>query len=145
MTTLLEEKDSIRELIANYCFCYDEAMFEQWVDLWTDDAVFNVDGKVMRGRAALQQFTREARLVNGKPPVKHLTMNQMIEVTGHTANARCYLLTMMKRKDGSLTAVTAGVYNDKLVKTDRGWRFAERALRGDLRWENPPAESSGKA
>ena len=29
MTTLLEEKDSIRELIANYCFCYDEAMFEQ--------------------------------------------------------------------------------------------------------------------
>ncbi len=145
MTSILEEKDSIRELIANYCFYYDDAMFEQWVDLWTDDAVFNVDGKTLRGRAALQQFTCEARLVNGKPPVKHLTMNQVIEVNGHTAIARCYLLTMMKRKDGALTAVTAGVYNDKLVKTDRGWRFAERTLRGDLRWANPPAESSGKA
>lgn len=132
--TILEEKDQIRELLARYCFYFDDAQFDRWVDLWTDDAVFDVDGKVMRGRAALVQFTREVRLVDGKPPVKHCVMNSIVEVEGPAATAHCYLLTVMKRKDGSLATVTAGVYTDRLAKTEQGWRFSERRFRGDLRW-----------
>jgi hypothetical protein len=96
--------------------------------------VFQVDDKVMRGRAELEKFTREIRLVDGKSPVRHCVMNQVIEVRGDRAASKCYLLTVMKRKDGSMITVTAGVYSDTLVRTAAGWRFAERRLRGDLRW-----------
>jgi ketosteroid isomerase-like protein len=137
MSTLLEDKNAIRELTADYCFHIDNARFGPWLDLWTDDAVFEVDGKVVRGRAELEQFTGTIRLVDGKPPVKHCVMNQIIDVQGDRATAKAYLLTVVKRKDGSVITATAGVYSDKLVRTRAGWRFSERRLSGDLRWEAP--------
>ena len=137
MSALLEDKNRIRELTADYCFHIDNAQFGPWLDLWTDDAVFVIDDRVIRGRAELEKFTTEVRLVDGKPPVKHCVMNQVIEVQGGRATARCYLLTVMKRKDGSMITATAGVYSDRLVRTGAGWRFSERRLRGDLRWSAP--------
>jgi ketosteroid isomerase-like protein len=61
MSSLLEEKDRIRELTAEYCMAFDEARFEDWVDLWTDDGLFVVDGVERRGRAALSCNSRARR------------------------------------------------------------------------------------
>jgi ketosteroid isomerase-like protein len=133
MSSVLEEKDRIRELTAEYCAAFDEARFDDWVELWADDALFVVDGLERRGRAALQQFTREARFVDGKLPYKHDVMNHVIQVEGDSATAKCYLLLVFKKKDGSLAPATAGVYDDKLVKVGGRWKFTERRLRGDLR------------
>jgi 3-phenylpropionate/cinnamic acid dioxygenase small subunit len=143
MSALLEEKDRIRELLGTYSACFDEARFDDWVELWTDDATFDVDGKVIRGRAALRKFASEQRLVNGKPPVKHIVANEVITVQGETASVRCYLLTVLKRKDAALIPVTAGVYEDKLVKQGGRWRFSGRKLRGDLRFESKPSRAAG--
>jgi uncharacterized protein (TIGR02246 family) len=133
MTSALEEKDRIRELAAEYCMAFDEARFENWVDLWTDDGLFVVDGTVRRGRTELQQFTREARFVDGRLPYKHCVMNHVVTLDGDSATATCYLLLVFKKKDGSLGPATAGVYDDRLVKVGGRWKFSERRLRGDLR------------
>lgn len=144
MTSLIEEKDAIRELNARYCFLVDEARFDEWVDLWTEDALFDIDGREVRGHAGLKAFTQEIRLVDGMPPMKHLILNHLIEVNGLTATGQSYLLVVMKRKDGSLTPVTAGTYADRLVKRNGRWLLAERRLRGDLRWESAsPARKTG--
>ena len=136
MTSLLEEKDQIRELLAAYCWHYDTAEFDRWLDLWTEDAVFDIDGgKPLRGREGLTKFTKAAVLVNGKPPMKHYVMNEIIEVHGETATARCYLLVVRKTREGALLAGSAGTYEDKLVKVNGRWRFAERKVQRDLRYE----------
>jgi len=134
MASVLEEKDQIRELLANYCYHYDEAEFDRWLGLWDDaDPSFDIDGHVLRGRDALVQFTRNAVLVNGKPPMKHYIMNELVSVNGDTATASCYLLVVRKMDNGELLAGSAGRYDDKLVKKNGRWLFAQRKCRRDLR------------
>jgi len=134
MASVIEEKDQIRELLANYCHHYDEAEFDRWLALWdADNASFDIDGHILRGRAALEKFTRDAEIVNGKPPMKHCIMNEVIAVTGETATARCYLLVVRKLANGELLTGTAGRYDDRLVKKNGRWLFAERKVRRDLR------------
>jgi hypothetical protein len=134
-TSVLEDKDRIRELLARYCFHYDEAQFDRWLALWTDDGVLDIDGRSIRGRAGLEGFTRAAVLVDGRPPMKHLVMNEIITVEGATATASCYLVVVRKTPDGALAASTAGIYEDRLVKRDGAWYFAQRKVRRDLRAE----------
>lgn len=133
MTSILEEKDRIRELLALYCHHYDEARFDLWLALWTDDAVLDVDGQEFRGRAGLEAFAKSALLVDGKPPMKHLVMNEVISVDADTATSTCYLLVVRKDSEGALVPSTAGVYEDRLVKRDGRWLFARRKVRRDLR------------
>lgn len=135
MNSILEEKDRIRELLAEYCFHYDEAQFDRWLDLWADDPVFDVDGRIFQGRADLEGFVRMAELVDGKPPMKHYCMNEIIAVNGETATARCYLLVVRKAANGNLLAGSAGTYSDELVKKYGRWYFARRTCRRDLRFE----------
>ena len=133
--SVLEEKDRIRELLASYCFHYDEAQFDRWLSLWTEDGVLDVDGQLIRGRAGLEGFTKAAVLVDGKPPMKHLVLNEIVSVDGDTATSRCYLLVVRRSQDGTLVTSTAGTYEDRLVKQNGRWYFAERRLRRDLRAE----------
>jgi ketosteroid isomerase-like protein len=135
MASVLEEKDRIRELLASYCFHYDEAQFDRWLALWTEDGVLDIDGRLMSGREGLEGFTKAAVLVDGRPPMKHIVMNEVISVEGDAATSRCYLLVVRKAPDGALAASTAGTYEDRLVKRNGRWYFARRKLRRDLRDE----------
>jgi ketosteroid isomerase-like protein len=131
--TVLEDKDRIRELLASYCLHYDEAQFDRWLALWTDDGVLDIDGRVIRGREGLEGFTKAAVLVDGKPPMKHLVLNEIVSVDGDTATSSCYLLVVRKAPDGTLVASTAGTYEDRLVRRNGRWYFAQRKVRRDLR------------
>ena len=133
--SVLEEKDRIRELLASYCFHYDEAQFDRWLALWTEDGVLDIDGQPIRGRAGLEGFTKAAVLVDGKPPMKHLVQNEIIAVDGDSATSRCYLLVVRRSAEGALVASTAGTYEDRLVKRNGRWYFAQRKVRRDLRAE----------
>jgi hypothetical protein len=137
LASVLEEKDQIRELLAAYCWHYDSAQFEEWIALWADDPVFDIDGTRHSGRDFLVKFTQSATLVNGKPPMKHYIMNDIIEVKADavTATAKCYLLVVRKQAGGALLAGSAGTYEDKLVKKNGKWLFAERKVNRGLRYE----------
>jgi len=54
------------------------------------------------------KFTKDAVRVDGKPPMKHYVMNEIIQVNGSTATAGCYLLVVRKSRDGALLAGSAG-------------------------------------
>jgi uncharacterized protein (TIGR02246 family) len=132
MASLLEEKDAIRELIAEYCFRIDAADYERWAELFTEDGVFEVTGMFRHeGRAAILGFTKMIPLnAKGMPPFKHCTLNHVIEVDGDRARARCYLLLV--QEGNPLQLNLAGRYEDELVKHDGRWRFARRVAHFDL-------------
>jgi hypothetical protein len=59
MTAVLEEKDAIHETIAEYCFHFDGGEFDKWVDLFTDDGVFDAgQAGVQKGKDALRAFLK---------------------------------------------------------------------------------------
>jgi hypothetical protein len=104
MPSVLEDKDQIRELLATYCFHFDEGKFDDWIELWTDDPVWDVDGRIARGRAECLKVARAVESVDGKPPMKHYIMNEVITVDGDKANVKLrYDATFMQAAaDGKL-------------------------------------------
>src|SRR5436309_14054494 len=71
MAFRLEEKDSIHETIANYCFYFDGGEFDKWVDMFTDDGTFDAGRTcVQTGNDALRAFIKNIGLTNGLATMK---------------------------------------------------------------------------
>ena len=133
MASMLEEKDAIHETIANYCFHFDGAEFDQWVDLFTDDGVFDAGTVgVQKGKDALRAFLKNIRLTNGLPMVKHCVMNEIIKVNGDEATAKSYIVVVRSKGEGALVNGLAGRYEDQLVKQGDRWLFKNRKVHFDL-------------
>ncbi len=131
MSSVLEEKDAIREQMARYCFHFDNGEFDAWLDLFTPDGAFDlgVRGR-FAGRDSLQKFLKSLPLTGGVPMMKHCVLNTVVVVNGDRATAQSYVVVI---RGGEQLAVTvAGRYDDQLVKTASGWRFQERKVHFDL-------------
>jgi ketosteroid isomerase-like protein len=133
MSSMLEEKDAIHETIAEYCFHFDGGEFDKWVDLFTDDGVFDAGQVgVQKGKDALHAFVKNVRLINGSPMMKHCVMNEVIKVNGNEATAKSYIVLMRSKGEGALVNGLAGRYEDQLVKHGDRWLFKNRKVHFDL-------------
>jgi ketosteroid isomerase-like protein len=122
VSALTEDIEEIRKLLARYCFAIDSLNADGWADLFTEDGVFHYTlGEPLIGRDALRQFVS---MVPGDR--HHLTMNEIIEVDGDGATVRSYAL-VTKESPPVISAV--GDYEDTLLRTPDGWRFARRVYR----------------
>lgn len=136
--TLLEDKDSIRDLLSEYCFAFDAGDFDRWAGLFTEDGVFEVDGRLrLVGRDQIRGYANHVPLTNGSPMLKHCVMNEIIRVDGDAARVDSYLL-VARGVEEKLTLALAGRYRDRLVRTVAGWRFAERKALLDLIQRSSP-------
>ena len=130
MVSVLEEKEAIRELLARYCHHFDAGRFEDWLDLFTEDGTFDLQERGrFTGREALQTFARSIPVVDGIPAFRHFVTNVLIRVAGTTATARCDVLVVQGPVP---TVMLAGRYDDRLVKREDRWLFAERRVHIDL-------------
>ena len=131
MPTVLEEKDAIRELQARYCFHFDNAEFDRWLDLWTAEGAFDVPrlGRFV-GRDALKKFLQAIPLIDGSPRMRHCVMNSIVEVDGERAKAWCYVVVIHGGKPLGITLT--GRYEDDLIKSHGRWLFQERRASFDL-------------
>ncbi|MEA2624502.1 MAG: hypothetical protein QOD06_547 [Candidatus Binatota bacterium] len=132
MASLLEEKDAIRELFARYCLLVDGARFEEWSELFSEDAVFEVPGVArLQGRTKILQFIRRIPLdERGLPGFKHCVLNEVIEVDGDQARAESSLVLL--RNATPVHIEIAGRYHDELVREDGRWRFRSRTVAIEL-------------
>ena len=118
----MSDEDAIRRTIAQYCHFCDDGRFDEWADLYTDDATFTVRGNTYTGRADVKAFIEQ-----GQPPErrgKHLCFNSVIEVDGSTARAWTDYVFIDKQR----AITSAGRYHDRLVRQPDRWRFAERRI-----------------
>jgi len=133
MSTVLEEKDAIRELIARYCFFIDGGQYDEWAETFAEEAIFEVSGMFkFEGRKAIREFADHIpKNAKGLPGMKHCTLNQTIDVSGERAKASCYLLLI--REGTPLHVDIAGRYEDELVKRSGRWFFTRRTAYFDYR------------
>lgn len=123
------DEAAIRRLLATYCHCYDDRRRDEFAALFSADAAFVVNGRVVAGRDAIRDTIGTQS--PDQPPGQHVTYNTVIDVGDDGKGARawtdfCYL----KRDAGSsgLVISTAGRYHDRLVREPDGWRFARRTI-----------------
>ena len=137
MTSILEEKEELRDLITRYCLYIDSGRYDDWVATFTEDGVF--DSPILgrwQGAVALKQFTEKYRTWTGNFQPRHCVMNVLVNVEGNHATGECYLL-MTHASEGKTELVVSGRYEDRMEKVNGKWLFKERKVKPD----NRPAHS----
>lgn len=119
----LEDRIAIRELHGTYADASFRADKQGWLDCWADDCLWASSMGDFIGKEALsaQWDTLWAAMTS----LAFFTETGAIEIDGDTATARCYVREMFTLQDGSDNKITA-CYDDRLVRDDGRWRFAER-------------------
>jgi uncharacterized protein (TIGR02246 family) len=135
MTAL--DYEEIRQLLARYNMAIDGGDADGWARCFTPDGVFECiglpDGHPFAGRFEgadeLAAFaTKSFELTEGRG--RHWNNNLAIQGDGEWATMRCYLVVLTTGKPGAIQGAT-GIYEDRLVKRDGRWLFAERHVTTD--------------
>jgi uncharacterized protein (TIGR02246 family) len=120
----LLDRARIRELTARYNRCFDGGDPEGFADTFTEDGVMEVaGGPSTSGRHDLAEMCR--RVPWG---IMHVTVDATVEVNGDSARQDVALVVIGRaaRREDKPTLMSTGRYEDDLVRTPEGWRFARR-------------------
>jgi uncharacterized protein (TIGR02246 family) len=120
-----EDEDHVRRTLAEYSRFFDDGRVDEWADLFTEDARFVVSGQVTEGRDAIGKYMTTVHSTGGRG--LHVTTNTLVDVDGETATATTDYLYVRPTAAG-LAIISAGRYDDRLVRDGRRWRFAQREI-----------------
>jgi hypothetical protein len=120
MTLSVEDRLDIQQLLNLYGHVIDERQFSRLGELFTDDAVFDLqgfDGTRFEGLAAIAQMLRESQ----QHPLAHHATNVVLESADDGVRALSKGIGV-----GAGGRVGSVTYRDSLLRTDAGWRIRER-------------------
>ena len=128
------DRVAIGDLLSRYYANFGAESSAGFNDYYTDDAVFDVNGHVARGKAGIQGIY--ASLKDENPAARgtfHMLMtNPVIDVNGDTATARLLWTGILNTQiDAPPQFVEQGREYDKLVKHDGKWLIAKRVVIAD--------------
>lgn len=124
---VLEDRESIREVIANYCRGVDQRDEALFLSIWTEDAGYLIGEPLgdHHGLAAIKDILHA--IWEAFPETHHFTTNAVIEVDGDTA--RCTSDVDCTATDAAGRAMLiAATYYDDLVRQYGEWRIKQRKL-----------------
>jgi uncharacterized protein (TIGR02246 family) len=118
----LIEIKAIEDLVLSYCMTMDDHEWEAFSELFTDDAVFVVNGVPFEGVETLVRF-----ISGGLPDdyiCKHLCTAPLVELDddGLRATGQVDVLWVAQNYQNAIL----GRYRDEYVKGDGHWRFKRR-------------------
>ena len=121
----------IQNLYSDYNFAIDFGDAEAWAACFTPDGSLHSGfGEPTTGTDALVEFGAGTHAM--LPGARHQVANLAIRGDGDEATGRCYLQMYNTAGGAAETAlVISGVYEDRLVRHEGAWRFAERVMSPD--------------
>lgn len=128
----VEDRLEIFNLIASYSHAADDGTPQDYADCFTEDGAFHgrvgqPDEMHVTGREALLTFAQRAVAMRSRLQNRHIQTNtQILEQTATRAHARTYLLVMQTIGETAPIPALTSVYEDRLLKTERGWRIELR-------------------
>lgn len=131
----LEAREAIRLLLRDYGRLLDQRRFAEFGQLFAEDGEYVSAGTTTRGPAAIGESLR--RIMAGNPlglaePNFHVLFNERIELHGDQAEATSQSFFVAPGADGAPRLIMMASYDDRLVRTAKGWRFASRVVRGNM-------------
>jgi hypothetical protein len=129
MATALDEKDAIREILAEYCFRLDACDYDGMAALFAADGTWDTAFGKATGRAAIAQLARDirARAGDNRPRAIHLVANIVIVLSGANATVRSNWTVVQNSPDGPKIN-SGGAYADEMVNEGGAWRFRYRKI-----------------
>jgi hypothetical protein len=133
MPNALEEKDAIREVLAEYCFRLDGGRYDDMAALFAEDGTWDTAFGAATGRAAIAQQARDirARAGDNRPRAIHLVTNIAVALAGDTAEVRSNWTVVQNSPagaDGGPKIGSGGAYADRMVKQGGSWLFRYRKI-----------------
>jgi uncharacterized protein (TIGR02246 family) len=127
----LAARESIRDLVARYNTNGDSGRFDEMLALFADDAVFEFEGGVHRGKPAIRAYFEGVAKRTGAGGaakfVRHFTATHQIDVLSeHEARGRCYFAVLTERGLDHW-----GRYVDEYRRSGERWLFARRKVTVD--------------
>jgi SnoaL-like domain len=126
MADLAADRDAIRHLLATYTYNGDRGRIAELAACFAADGVIEYPGTRATGPGAIAAALSSGLRNPALTLVRHHITQPLIEVDGDHATARSYCAVY-----SDIGLDHHGVYNDKLVRTAEGWRFAHRMVRVD--------------
>jgi 3-phenylpropionate/cinnamic acid dioxygenase small subunit len=120
-----DDEDQVRRTIAAYSQHCDDGRFDQWSDLFAEDAHLVLGDQTTEGRDDIRRYMESVQPPEARG--KHITANSLVEVDGDTAEAHTDYL-FVRPGAGGLTMVATGRYHDELVRDGSEWRFRRREI-----------------
>jgi len=114
--------EEIRALVAQYAASYDDHDWQTFAGLWTEDAVFLVNGRAFEGREALLEFLTTC--LPDDYVGKHLCAPPLLDLAadGERATGRTDVVWIAQNFENSIVAR----YLDEFRKEGGRWLFARR-------------------
>lgn len=125
----MSDRLEIQDLFARYSFAIDDRDWDALDDVFTPDA--RIDYSETGGaKGSVAQIKRWLPIAMERfPTYQHMVATTQLRLDGDRATSRTILFNPMihKAADGTEQVFFVGLwYRDTLVRTDRGWRIAER-------------------
>lgn len=126
MPHVISDEDGIRKTAAEYCRLYDDRRFDEFEDIWAEDATFRVRDQVQKGRHTIRKYIEG--LESSRLVVMHCLFNLVINVRGDSAETVADSLGIGVR-DGQIRLAGGGRALLRLVKHSDRWRIADMEFR----------------
>lgn len=136
----ISDRLEIQQLMVDYANALDRRDWEAMNDVFTPDAYIDyralggVDGKFPEIKKWLNETLKRF------PSFYHLMGNIEIKINGDTAKTKtcCFNpMVMAMGGDKTQTFLLGLWYHDKVVRTPKGWRIAERVEEGCFSYNVP--------
>ena len=122
LQTLLDERD-IRQAHYRYAVAHDTRNWEILRTVFAPDVIATYGPDIhLHGPDAMMK--NSGNHLNGCGPSQHMMTNFTIEVTGDTAQSRCYIRAFHQGRGAksNLTFDSYGQYESSWRRTKEGWR-----------------------
>ena len=141
----LEDREAIRLLLRDYGRLLDERRFDEFGQLFAADGEYVSAGRTTRGPAQIAEGLRSVMAGNSlglAEPNFHVLFNERTELEGDHADSTSQSFFVAPGADGAPRLIMMASYEDRLVRTPQGWRFASRIVRGNMGLRPPPRAES---
>lgn len=115
----IADEHAINRVLAEYCLRLEISAFDEWLDLFTEDAVYEVFRRSLTGRAEISAMLSQA------PHGVHLPGAARIVINGDSAQViQSYMFLPTSNDEWN-----SGWYQRTLVRTSHGWKIAHTKVK----------------
>jgi hypothetical protein len=133
----ISDRFEITDLLTDYCSAIDTKDIDALDHIFTHDASIDYS-KAGGPKADLKTIKKFLRANLGDLPRQHIISNIKIQIQGDSADVRslCFNpLELPSQRDVLEVALWGLWYNDKFVRTPKGWRMKERVTEPCYNWK----------
>jgi SnoaL-like domain len=132
----VEDVEAIRMLTHRYALYCDTGQIASLVATFCDEdpSFQSVANPAIVGVQNLHDYY--TRVLSATAHQIHVSTNHIIEGDGKEADGSCYVICRSVTRDGGQIELF-GVYYDRYVKTDSGWRFRSRRAKALIPYDVP--------